>query len=62
MTIDIKLNPSPSYTKGFLQVIDDNRTETNFLITPGNDSYPVHERIEVQGVERFLEGLDKGLR
>lgn len=55
MCIEIKLNRSPKPSKGFLNVIRDNQTRKNAIITPGNDRYPVHEHIDVIGVNEFLK-------
>ncbi|WP_340105781.1 ATP-binding protein [Rhodohalobacter sp. 8-1] len=55
MCIDIKLNQSPKPSKGFHNVIEDNQTTRNAIITPGSDRYPVHEHIDVVGIEKFLE-------
>lgn len=54
MCIDMKLNRSPKPSKGFHNVIEDNQTPKNFMITPGSDLYPVHENIDVVGIEEFL--------
>lgn len=53
--IDFKLNRSPKPTKGFHNVIEDNQTARNFIITPGHDRYPVHKQIDVVGLEEFLK-------
>ena len=53
--IDFKLNQSPGPTKGFHNVIEDNQTARNFIITPGHDRYPVHKQIDVVGLEEFLK-------
>jgi len=55
MTIDIKLNRSPKPSRGFFNVIEDNQTDTNFIITPGSGSWPVHKTVEVKGIETFLQ-------
>lgn len=53
--IDFKLNRSPKPTKGFYNVIEDNQTTQNFIITPGDEQYPVHKQIDVVGLEKFLK-------
>ena len=53
--IDFKLNRSPKATKGFHNVIEDNQTTRNFIITPGDEQYPVHKQIDVVGLETFLK-------
>lgn len=52
--IDIKLNRSPKPSRGFHNVIEDNQTTRNLIITPGSDIYPVHKHIDVVGLEEFL--------
>jgi len=52
--IEIKLNLSPKPSKGFHNVIEDNQTSKNLIITPGTDRYPVHEKIDVVGIKEFL--------
>lgn len=54
MCIDIKLNRSPKPSKGFHNVIEDNQTTRNAIITPGSDRYPVHEHIDVVGIKEFI--------
>lgn len=54
MCIEIKLNQSPKPSKGFHNVIEDNQTSKNLIITPGTDRYPVHEKIDVIGIKEFL--------
>ena len=57
MCIEIKLNRSPRPSKGFHNVIEDNQTTHNVIITPDRDQYPVHENIDVIGLEAFLDDL-----
>jgi len=54
MCIEIKLNRAPKPSKGFHNVIEDNQTTRNAIIPPGSDQYPVHESIDVIGLETFL--------
>lgn len=54
MCIEIKLNYSPIPSRGFYNVIEDNQTTENYIITPGSEQYPVHQSIDVIGLERFL--------
>lgn len=55
MCIEIKLNRAPKPSKGFLNVIYDNQTTKNAIVTPGNDRYPVHKHIDVIGINEFLK-------
>ena len=57
LAADIKLTEAPKLNKGFLNVIEDNKTEQNFIIIPGDDRYPVHKSVDVIGIERFLDLL-----
>lgn len=57
LAADIKLTEAPKLNPGFLNVIDDNKTKHNFIIIPGKDRYPVHESVDVIGIESFLEWL-----
>lgn len=57
LTADIKLSEAPKLNKGFLNVIEDNKTDHNFIIIPGEDRYPVHKKVDVIGIETFLEWL-----
>ncbi len=57
LAADVKLTEAPKLNQGFLNVIDDNKTEQNFIIIPGNDRYPVHKSVDVIGVERFIDLL-----
>lgn len=52
--IDIKLSTAPKVTRGFINVIEDNETKRNYLINPGTDQYPVHERIDVLGLDALF--------
>jgi len=62
MCIEIKLNRSPKPSKGFLSVINDNQTKRNAMIVPGNDRYPVHEQIDVIGINEFMkDGIESML-
>jgi len=58
MSVEIKLNRSPKPAKGFHNVIEDNQTTKNIIITPGSDQYPVHETIDVVGLQTFLANRD----
>lgn len=57
LAADVKLTEAPKLNQGFLNVIEDNKTEHNFIIIPGDDRYPVHKSIDVIGIERFLDLL-----
>lgn len=57
--IDIKLSSAPKVPRGFLNVIEDNETKRNYLINPGTDQYPVHERIDVIGLDTFISTATK---
>jgi hypothetical protein len=42
-------------TKGFANVIEDNKTETNYIIHTGNDTFPVAKNVQAVGVLEWLE-------
>jgi predicted AAA+ superfamily ATPase len=60
MAIDIQLNRSPKASRGFLNVIDDNETDTNLIITPDQDRYPVHKSVDVIGFETLIDHWAEG--
>jgi len=45
--IEIKLSMSPRVDKGFWFALDDLELSRGFVIYPGKDTYPLHERLEV---------------
>jgi len=55
ITVEIKYTLSPRLTRGMKIAIEDLRTDRNFVITPGNDRFPLHEKIEVIGLEDFIQ-------
>jgi predicted AAA+ superfamily ATPase len=52
--IDIQYTATPTVTKGFQQVIDDLKTEQNFIITPQSESYDLKKNIMVCRLSNFL--------
>lgn len=52
---EIKRTNAPSMTKGFANVIEDNQTETNYIIHTGNDTFPVAKNVQAVGVLEWLE-------
>ena len=52
---EIKRTNAPSMTKGFANVIEDNKTETNYIIHTGNDTFPVAKNVQAVGVLEWLE-------
>ncbi len=53
--IEVKYSNSPSVGKGFAISIDDLNSESNFIITPGSDDYPIRKDIQVCSLSTFLE-------
>ena len=56
-TIEIKLNNSPTVSKGIYEVIDDLKTTHNYIITPNSDTYIINNnyKIKVCSLEYFLK-------
>ncbi len=52
---DAKRSLSPKLEKGFLNVMEDNKTPNNFLIIPVEEDYPVHKQVQVTGLQKWLE-------
>ncbi|MCH8557199.1 MAG: ATP-binding protein [Balneolia bacterium] len=52
---DAKRSLAPKLEKGFLNVIEDNDTKTNFMIIPAKEDYPVHKQVQVTGLEKWLD-------
>lgn len=52
--IEIKLSKTPAVSKGFYQTIEDLKPQHKFIITPGNDGYPVKDGILVRGLTKFI--------
>ncbi|MEQ9426118.1 MAG: ATP-binding protein [Cyclobacteriaceae bacterium] len=53
--VEIKYTNAPKLSKGLMNAIDDLKTDQNFIITPGSDTYPVHEKIQVMSISNFLK-------
>ncbi|MCH8566794.1 MAG: ATP-binding protein [Balneolales bacterium] len=51
---DAKRSLSPKLEKGFLNVIEDTNTEVNYMIIPVDEDYPVHKKVQVSGLEKWL--------
>lgn len=58
---DIKYAQAPRPGKGMFQSMQDLEQEKGWLITPGNDTYPIHEQVQVCGLRLFLEKVQEGL-
>ena len=52
--IEIKYTAAPRLSKGLQIAIEDLGTETNFIIVPQSESYPVSSKVEVCGLVEFL--------
>ena len=52
---DAKRSLAPKLEKGFMNVIEDNNTKTNFMVIPANEDYPVHRQVQVTGLEKWLD-------
>ena len=59
--IEIKFSLTPRPEKGFTVAIQDLKTGSNFIITPGNESYALRENIKVVGLFEFLSDILPGL-
>ena len=51
---DAKRSLAPKLEKGFLNVIEDNDTKTNFMIIPAEEDYPAHKLVQVTGLGKWL--------
>ncbi len=58
---DIKFSLAPKPGKGLLQSMEDLGQQHGWLITPGDDVYPVHEQVQVSGLRPFLERVKEGI-
>ena len=47
ISIEVKRTLSPKVTKSFRNAINDLKTKNNFIIYPGNESYPIAKDIKV---------------
>lgn len=52
--IEIKLSVSPALSKGFLQSVEDLKTNTNFIIIPTGDSYQTKGKITIVNLSDFV--------
>ena len=52
---EIKRTDAPSMSKGFSNVIEDNRTSINFIIHTGDDEFPVAKNVQAIGFLSWLE-------
>lgn len=55
LTAEIKYTLAPRLTKSMILAVDDLAAPKNFIITPGHERFPVHEKIEVIGLAGFIE-------
>ncbi|MBF0290131.1 MAG: ATP-binding protein [SAR324 cluster bacterium] len=46
IAIEIRRSLSPKPTRGFFEAIQDLHCEKGFVVYPGKESYPIHERVE----------------
>ena len=53
--IEIKLSNSPHVSKGWYEVIKDMKTETNFIVTPASDDYPLNSNTRVCSLHLFIK-------
>lgn len=54
ITAEIKYTLSPKLSKGTILAVEDLKAAENYIITAGKERFPVHEKIEVTGLEEFL--------
>ena len=52
---EIKRTNAPMMSKGFANVIEDNQTQENFIIFPGEDEFPVAENAQAIGFRNWLK-------
>ncbi len=52
--IEIKLSTSPQVSRGFYEVINDLKTEKNYVIMPSGDTYPINENIRCYSLSEFI--------
>ncbi len=55
IAIEIKYTNAPRISKGFTIAIDDLKTEKNYVITPGSDTYGISPGITVTSLATFLD-------
>ncbi len=53
--VEIKLSNAPVISKGFMHCIGDLNPKHKYIITPQSESYVVHEKIIVTGINQFLK-------
>ncbi len=55
IAIEIKFSLEPKIMKGFWTSFDELKCKKGFVIYPGRDFYPIHEKVSVTPLNRFLE-------
>jgi uncharacterized protein len=54
MCVEIKHTSSPKISRGFLNVIEDLKTNNNYIITPETDSFQLNEKVKVSNLLHFI--------
>jgi len=52
--LEIKLSNTPQLSRGCYEVINDLKTENNFVITPASDDFPLNKNIRICSLQVFL--------
>ncbi|MCL4354651.1 ATP-binding protein [Patescibacteria group bacterium] len=55
IAIEIKFSLEPKISKGFWVSLDELRCKKGFVIYPGKDVYPIHEKVAVTSIDKFWE-------
>ncbi len=55
--IEIKFSSDPKVSKGFLNVINDLQTKSNYIITPESSTYPLNRQISVVNLIDFITNV-----
>jgi predicted AAA+ superfamily ATPase len=57
--VEVKFNTSPALSRGNHEALGTLKLDMLYLITPGNEKYPLKENIQVWGLHSFLTLLRK---
>jgi hypothetical protein len=56
--LEFKMNETPKTTKSMFSAMDSLNLDKIWIVYPGEDSYPIHEKIEVLTLWEALERLN----
>jgi hypothetical protein len=55
--VEIKLSTSPKVSRGFYEVINDLKTNQNFVIMPSGDAFPIQENVHCYNLTEFVQKI-----